>query len=106
MSAVPDVFRETVQAIHAELVTGNLFGKPAAKFDGGKPIFSFFQDSMVFKLGSERCQELIAQNPECQLFDPSGKGRPFKDWVQVPESAGLDWLELGSECIAANEQGV
>jgi hypothetical protein len=29
-------------------------------------------------------------------FDPSGRGRPIKDWAQVPEPDG-DWLGLAED---------
>jgi len=25
------------------------------------------------------------------LFDPSGKGQPFKEWVVVPEAHAAEW---------------
>lgn len=108
MAEHPEIFVSTVAEISdggPDLILANLFGKPCAKHEGGKPFLSFFQDSMVYKLGAARAQELIAENTECQLFDPSGKGRPFKDWVQVPEGAGLDWIALGHEAVALQTQG-
>ena len=76
MSATPEAFKETLQAISSDLMPANLFGKPCAKFEGGKPFLAFFQECMVYKLGAERCQEIMAENPECQPFDPSGSLRP------------------------------
>ncbi len=108
MAEQPEIFVNTVADISSggpELILANLFGKPCAKLDGGKPFLSYFQDCMVYKLGAARAQELIAENAECQLFDPSGKGRPFKDWVQVPIGAGLDWIALGREAVALQISG-
>ena len=61
-----------------------MFGKKCFKTGkGGKPFVSFFQDCMVFKLtGADHTQALILEG--AHLFDPSGKGRAMKEWVQVP----------------------
>jgi len=77
-----------------------MFGTHCARMRRGKPVLSWFEGAMVFKLGAERYQALMSENEECMPFDPSGKGRPFKDWVQVPESAGLDWDALAREALA------
>ena len=108
MAEQPEVFVNTIAAIAEggpELVLGNLFGKPCAKLTDSKPFLSFFQDCMVYKLGAERSQALMAEFPECGPFDPSGNNRPFKDWVQVPEGAGPDWITLGHEAVALQTQG-
>jgi len=83
----------------AHLETMQMFGVPCIRRTGGKPVISDFHGDLVFKLGAERCQQILATHPECAPFDPSGKGRPFKDWVQVPESAGLDWDALALEAL-------
>jgi hypothetical protein len=54
---------------------------------------------MVFKLGVTRVQEIFATHLEAVPFDPSGKGRPFKDWVQVPEGIDTDWQALAREAL-------
>lgn len=50
----------------------------------------FFQNEMVFKLTDEFHNEAIAFDGS-QLFDPSGKGRPMKEWVQVPFDYKDSW---------------
>lgn len=59
-----------------------LFGKPCFKING-KAFVCFFQNEMVFKLSGDFHNEAMARDGS-QLFDPSGKGRPMKEWVQVP----------------------
>jgi len=61
-----------------------MFGKPCFKIKG-KAFVCFFNNKMVFKLGGEFHKEAL--NLEgTQLFDPSGKNRPMKEWVQIPFS--------------------
>jgi hypothetical protein len=59
-----------------------MFGKPCFKVNG-KAFISFFQDEMVFKLSGIAHKEALSLKG-AQLFDPSGKKRPMKEWVQVP----------------------
>ena len=69
---------------------GQLFGKPCFKMNG-KAFTCFFQNEMVFKLtGPGHAAALGVAG--ARLFDPSGKGRPMKEWVQVP--AAGDWETL------------
>lgn len=59
-----------------------MFGKPCYKIYG-KAFCCFFNQDMVFKLEGDMHQEALSYNGT-QLFDPSGKGRAMKAWVQVP----------------------
>jgi serine/threonine protein kinase len=34
-----------------------------------------------------------------KLFDPSGKGKPFKEWVQVPYAHESEWPNLASTAL-------
>lgn len=62
-------------------VAGNLFGKPCYKLNN-KAYLCFFEKSMVFKLKGSAHKEALELESSI-LFDPSGKGRPMKEWVQV-----------------------
>ncbi len=66
----------------ADAEESQMFGKPCFKVNG-KAFTCFFQDSMVFKLTADTRTDALALNGAV-LFDPSGKGRPMKEWVQVP----------------------
>ncbi len=59
-----------------------MFGKPCFKI-GRKAFCCFFKNSMVFKLNGEVHQEALSLD-DSKLFDPSGKNRPMKQWVQIP----------------------
>lgn len=62
--------------------TGKLFGKLCYK-TGKKAFCCFFQNEMVFKLNGEIHEDALSLDG-ANLFDPSGKNRPMKEWVQVP----------------------
>ena len=64
-----------------EGVSGQMFGKKCIKIKG-KAGVALFNESLVFKLPEETHCVAIALN-DSQLWDPSGKGRPMKEWVQV-----------------------
>lgn len=69
-----------------------MFGKPCFK-TGTKAFISFFDNMMVFKLTGEAHSKAISLKG-AKLFDPSGKNRPMKEWVQVPYGHKTLWAEL------------
>ena len=70
------------------------FGKPCFKVNN-KAFCSFFQNCMVFKLkaGSEQHSDALSLDGSI-LFDPSGKNRPMKEWVQVPYDYKDKWTDF------------
>lgn len=54
---------------------------------------------MVFKLSNGVHQEALSLDG-AELFDPSGKGRPMKEWIQVPFDYHLRWKEFAIESLA------
>src|SRR5690349_14661245 len=66
-----------------------MFGKPCFKING-KAFIAFFQNEMVFKLTADAHREALSLKGS-QLFDPSGKGRAMKEWVQVPFVHKKSW---------------
>lgn len=76
-----------------------MFGKPCIKIDG-KAACCFFQDEFVVKIGAEECNLLMKKYEGSQLFDPSGKKRPMKDWLQLPFDYKKDWEKLAKQAIA------
>lgn len=88
MSPAETEFR-AIGAAQAAAEAGQLFGKPCFKING-KAFVCFFQEAMVFKLAAAARQEALALDG-AQLFDPSGKGRPMKEWVQVPAHYRAQW---------------
>ena len=69
-----------------------MFGKPCYKING-KAFVCFFENCMVFKLKGDAHIDALDMK-DAKLFDPSGKGRAMKEWVQVPGSSGKEWALL------------
>jgi hypothetical protein len=83
-------------------IEGQMFGKPCIKV-GGKAAIAFHQEMIVFKLPSPVHEEAIAIEG-ARLWDPSGKGRAMKEWVQVP-IAGQGKFETFAEAAAQYVSG-
>ena len=78
-------------------VQSQMFGKPCFKVNG-KAFICFFQNEMVFKLTGETHREALSFDGS-QLFDPSGKKRPMKEWVQVPFDYKDKWGSYAQEAL-------
>lgn len=74
-----------------------MFGKPCFKVKG-KAFVCFFNDSMVFKLTGKVHEEALGRKGS-MLFDPSGKGRPMKEWVQVTIDHLSDWKKYAQSAF-------
>lgn len=75
-------------------VAGKLFGKPCFKVSG-KAYVCFFENEMVFKLTGEAHKEALGLK-DAQLFDPSKKKRPMKEWVQLPYKHSKKWQQYAA----------
>jgi hypothetical protein len=90
--------RSAYEVVVAELMattpatSGAMFGMPCLKVNG-KAFAGFTAGTMVFKLGAPEHAAALAL-PGAQLFDPSGRGRPMKEWVQVPGAHVARWGPL------------
>jgi hypothetical protein len=75
-----------------------MFGMPCLKI-GNKAFAGFVRESMVFKLsGAPHARALVFTG--AHLFDPSGLGRPMKEWVVVPVAHVDAWEELARDALA------
>ncbi|QWF82900.1 hypothetical protein [Amycolatopsis sp. CA-230715] len=76
------------------VTTGAMFGKRSLHAHG-KAVACLKDHELAFRLGRDTPAHHDAlQLPGAHLFDPSGKGRPFKDWVAVPDAHAAAWPEL------------
>ncbi len=92
---------QTFHALGASIpqaVASQMFGKLCYKVNG-KAFVCFFQNCMVFKLTSPDHAEALAL-PGAILFDPSGRGRAMKEWVQLPYDTHAVWQRLAQSARA------
>ena len=80
-----------------ETIRSQMFGKPCFKIHG-KAFLAFFQNEMVFKLYGDKHREALALEG-AQLFDPSGKKRPMKEWVQLPYIHAAHWTGFAKAAL-------
>jgi hypothetical protein len=73
-------------------VLSQMFGKPCFKING-RAFTCFYDNCMVFKLTGRTHAEALSLK-DAVLFDPSGKKRPMKEWVQVPAGHSATWKKF------------
>ena len=101
--------REEYDALAAALaadgsaVPGQMMGMPALKA-AGKLFAGYADGAMTFKLAEPVRTEALGI-PGARLFDPSGMGRPMREWVQVPAAASARWRELAEAALAYIRSG-
>lgn len=79
-----------------------MFGKKCVTVNGNG-FLAFFQGDMAAKLAGDRHREALALEG-AELWDPSGKGRPMKEWVRIPARHLSRWnglAEAAREYVAA-----
>lgn len=74
-----------------------MFGKPCFKING-KAFICFFQNEMVFKLDGETHKKALGYE-RAQLFDPSGKKRAMKEWIQIPYMYKEEWENFAEKAM-------
>lgn len=74
-----------------------MFGKACFK-KNGKAFLCFFRECAVFKLSDGEHRAALSLSGSV-LFDPSGKGRPMKEWVQVTFVHKDRWEELAEAAM-------
>jgi hypothetical protein len=80
------------------VVRAKMFGMPSVKVNGNA-FMGFEKGEMVFKLrGEDHVRALAA--PGASLFDPSGRGRPMKEWVSIPATASNLWTDFADAALA------
>ncbi|MFE2145669.1 hypothetical protein ACFXA3_28725 [Streptomyces sp. NPDC059456] len=83
------------------VTTGALFGARALKAHG-KAFACLNGDTLAVKLGAGSAAHTEALSlPGAELFDPSGAGRPFKDWVALPADHADRWPHYAERGLAA-----
>ena len=89
---------DAICAWHEEARAGKLFSMPCVK-RSGKLVFGLSRRGMVFKLTDPETHERALALPGAHLFDPSGQGKPFRQWVVVPPEQAGEWEALAYEAL-------
>lgn len=84
-------------AFKKDVSSGNLFGKPCIKL-ATKAFAAFQHDEMVFKLDGAQQKEILSLKG-AHLWDPSGAGRPMKEWTCLPIAHGRLWPDLAEKAL-------
>jgi hypothetical protein len=88
----------TALASQPEVTVGQMFGKPCLKV-GGKAFASLHHDKVVFKLNGEEHKSALSSK-HAELWDPSGKGRPMKEWVALPAAEAKHFKAFAAAALS------
>jgi hypothetical protein len=93
-----DEIADEIVAENPDVQLGQMMGMPCIKA-GGKMVAGIWQEEMVFKLPDAAMRDQALALQGAHLFDPSEKGKAFKEWVQVPAAHMSEWSKLADEAI-------
>lgn len=77
--------------------SGQMFGKPCLKV-AAKAFVAQQNDVLAFKLSGQDHGVAMAV-PGAVLWDPSGKGRPMKEWVAIPSSENAGFRRFAEAAL-------
>src|SRR5438045_3227109 len=93
MTKAEEYFHKLTKEIPG-VVPGKMFGALCMKTPNGKLAAMFWKDNIVVKLtGDEHSDALSLDGAE--LFEPM-KGRPMKEWVQIPFEYKSKWKKFAT----------
>ena len=96
-SAYEDIV-DAICAWHEEARASKVFSMPCVK-RSGKVVFGLSRTGMVFKLTDPEVHRRALALPGAHLFDPSGRGEAFRQWVVVPPAQAGEWEALAYEAL-------
>ncbi|WP_266168925.1 hypothetical protein [Dyella subtropica] len=80
------------------VVVSQMFGKPCLKIDG-KAFVAQHKETVVFKL-TGMAHGKAMEMTGALLWDPSGKGRPMKEWVALTVESKSQFQNLSVAAMA------
>ena len=87
---------------HDFVQLSQMMGMPCVKARGKMVLgFSGSYGAMVFKLVDPEVHARALALEGAQLFDPSGQGRPFRQWVVVPAAHADRWESFADHALEA-----
>ena len=90
---------DAVTAWHPECRASKVFGMPCVK-RAGRVVFGLSRTGMVFKLTDPGTHARALAVSGAHLFDPSGRGEVFRQWVVIPPESAAEWEPLAAEAVA------
>ncbi len=94
-----DEIADDLAARDPSVELSQMMGMPCIKA-GGKMVIGYERSGeMVFKLSDPAEHEKALGLDGAKLFDPSGKDKPFREWVQVPFVHESQWPGLAETAI-------
>ncbi|MCU6501681.1 hypothetical protein LPN04_28190 [Rugamonas sp. A1-17] len=85
-------------ATDPRVVRGKMFGKECLKI-GGKAFLAQQGSYVVFKLNSPLLEQALALD-RAVSWDPSGKGRPMREWVALPAENVKKFKKLAQAALS------
>ena len=89
---------DALTAWHPDVRAATIFGMPCLK-RSGKVVCGLSRTGMVFKLTDPAAHARALALPGAHLFDPSGRGEVFRQWVVVPPAQSHEWEALAYESV-------
>jgi hypothetical protein len=85
---------------HRDVRRSTVFGMPCLK-RSGRVIAGFIRSegAIVFKLTDPGTHARALAVRGAHLFDPSGRGEHFRQWVVVPAEQAAEWESLAYEAV-------
>jgi len=95
-----DEIADDLVARNAGAQQSQMMGMPCIKVDG-KLIAGWVasEEAMVFKLPDEASHAAALALDGAHLFDPGGRGRPFREWVVVPPAHTEEWARFADTAL-------
>jgi hypothetical protein len=100
MSATGGAYEKLVAALlsNQAITASQMFGKACLKI-GGKAFVAMHDSTIVFKLSGEAHKKAMSLK-NAKLWDPSGKGRPMKEWVALPIAEERMFKSMAKSALA------
>jgi hypothetical protein len=80
-----------------DVQAGKIFGVSCINIQG-RAFAAFFQGQIALKLTGDDHRRALGI-AGAKLWDPSGKQRPMREWVQLPFADAQVWPELAEQAL-------
>src|SRR4051794_16284918 len=74
-----------------------MFGVQCMKYRGNG-FMAYYEGDLVLKLSGKTREDALKLHG-AQMWDPSGRGRAMKEWIQIPSEHLAKWKEMARKSI-------